>query len=317
MWMGLSVAWAIQVAGRDVPCPYGEGTARVFELVAANASGGWDSDFARYSSGEQFRKYAIASCASNLYTVYGSDMDEAVPESRRAAVQAALDGAVAGLSDRQDPPTWERYRVAGAIYGALGKDDAFLGELYLEASWVARDEAVGYYPGLEGPEAARKLVELGWAELKKPLSDADRKKVLHNLARVAHRGGFAEERDAFLAAWEAVGGLSPREVEVLGRFRHITRTVEPPLQERALAHLLTVLRGNPPHDQKVTFSYLAADLARRLGRDREALPLYFLVANDQQADPVFRGLAGYFAQVLAEELDPAGGSGRRGQPGAK
>lgn len=306
MLIGIGLALAIQVVGRDVPCAFGEGTARVFELVAADASGGWDSDFARYSAGEQFRAYAIATCAQNLYTVYGSDMDEPVPEARRAAVQAALDAAVAALPDRANPRTWERYRIAGAVYAALGKDPGFLGELYLEGSWVARDEAVGYYARLEGPEAARQLIDLGWGELKKPLSDADRRKVLHNLARVAHRGGFNAERDAFLAAWEAVGGLSPREVEVLGTFRHIARSVEPQLQEMALEHFLAALRGSPSHEQKVRYSYLAADLSRRLGRDREALPLYFLVANDQRADPVFRGLAAFFAQRLADELNPEG-----------
>lgn len=297
-------ALAIQLTARDVPCPFGEGTARRFEVLSNNAAGGYDSDLARYSSGDQFRAYAISTCTGSLYSVYGRDLDEAVPEARKAAVQAALDAAVARLADRQNPTTWERYRLAEAVYGALGKDEAFLGRLLVEASWVARDEVVGFYAGLEGPTEVRELLKLGWEELKKPLSPADRKKVLHNLARVAHRGGYPEERDAFLAAFEAVGGLTPREVEALGTFRYVARTVEPQLQELALQHLIAALRGELAHDEKVELTYLTAELNRRLGRKAEALPLFFLVANDQKADPFFRGLAAFFAEELAAELDP-------------
>jgi hypothetical protein len=306
-----AAALAIQVTGRDVPCPYGSGTARVFEEVAADTTGGWDSDLASYSSGGQYRAYAIATCTDNLFTVYGKDVAIAVPEASRPAVDAALAAAAAKVRDRKEPETWERYRIAGAVYAALGRDEIFLGDLYLSASWVARDEAVGLYQGLHGPVEARQLLDAGWAELRKPLSVADRKKVLYNLARIAHRGGWGAERDGFLAAFEAAGSLTPQEVTALAKFRRYAHVVEPELQDLALDHYVAALRGSLPHDEKVRVSYLTADLLRRRGRDVDALPLYFLVANDQQAPDQLRSLSLALAQPIAAVVDPPGGRGRK------
>ncbi len=304
MWLLVAAAAAIQVTARDVPCPFGSGIARVYESLSADTSGGWDSDLAGYSSQGQFRAYALATCADNLYTVYGRDVGVGVLPEQRAAVEAALRGAVADVRVRAEPETWERYRIAGAVYRVLGKDAAFLGDLYIQASWVARDEAVGVYLGLHGPVEARALVDAGWAELRKPLSVADRKKVLYNLARVAHRGGWGDERDGFLAAFEAAGSLSPEEVTALARFRRVAHTVEPALQDQALGCYLDALRGPLRADEKVRISYVTADLLRRRGREQEALTLYFLVANDTEAPDQLRSLSLVLAQPIADRLDP-------------
>lgn len=304
MWVLVAGAAAIQVTARDVPCPFGSGTARVYEAVSADTSGGWDSDLAAYSSQGQFRAYAVATCADNLYTVYGRDVGVVIPPEQRSVVEAALRRAVADVRVRAEPETWERYRVAGAIYRALGKDAVFLGDLYTEASWVARDDAVGVYLGLHGPVEARALLDAGWAELRKPLSVVDRKKVLYNLARIAHRGGWGDERDGFLAAFEAAGSLGPEEVTALARFRRVANTVEPALQDEALACYLDALRGTLSADQKVRVSYVTADLLRRRGRLQEALTLYFLVANDTEAPDQLRSLSLVLAQPIADRLDP-------------
>ncbi len=303
MWWLLAAAGATQVTASDRPCPLGAGTTRVFEAISTDTTGGWDSDLAAYSAQGQFRTYAVATCADNLFSVYGRDIPLVIPPAQLPAVEAALAAAVADVRDRGKPEVWERYRIAGAIYAALGKGPVFLGDLYAEASWVARDEAVGVYVGLHGPVEARALVDGGWAELRKPLSVTDRKKVLYNLARVAHRGGWGDERDGFLAAFEAAGALTPAEVTAVARFRRITRVVEPMLQDQALGHYLDALRGGLEPDQRARVTYVTADLLRRRGRFEEAITLYFLVANDTAAPDELRALSLALASPLADAAD--------------
>lgn len=297
-------AAALQVDARDGPCPVGAGTVRVYEKSVANAAGGYDSDLASYSSGGQWRAYRLATCADNLLSLYGADL-LALDEADRARLAAALPEAVKVVADPRAPALWERYRVAAALYAALGKDDRFLGDLLLEASWTARDEAVGFYAGLEGPMAARKLLDAGWEELKKPLAPADRKKVLYNLARVAHRGGWGAERDSLLASFEAAGAITEVERAAVARFRRIAHEVEPALQDQVIVHYTAALRGALPYEEKVRVTYQLADLLRRRGRDREAAPLYFLVANDRESPESLRTMSVFLAGPLLERLEAA------------
>lgn len=297
-------AAAIQVEAREGPCPVGVGTVKVYEKLSANASGGYDSDLAPYSSGGQWRAYRLATCADNLLSLYGTDLLALVPADRDR-VKAALPEAVRVVADPKAPTVWERYRVAAALYAALGRDDRFLGDLLLEASWTARDEAVGYYAGLEGPIAARALLDAGWEELKKPLAAADRKKVLYNLARIAHRGGWGAERDGLLASFEAAGPMTGPERDAVARFRRIAHEIEPALQDEAITHFTAALRGDVPYAEKVRLTYQLADLLRRRGRDREAAPLYFLVLNDRDAPEQLRSMAVFLAGPLLEKLEAA------------
>jgi tetratricopeptide (TPR) repeat protein len=265
----ISMVFAVQLDAEMVPCPLGEGQAKVYHRISENAVGGYDSDFATYGSGGQWREYSIATCMPSLLTLYGSDMVLPIPEGKKAAVQAALNRVVGALPNREDPQLWERYGIAAAVYEALGKDEMFLGNLWMQASWTARDAAVGLYNGLSGPQTARKLLDGGVEELKKNLSVVDRKNVLYNLARVAQRGGWSSERDGYLANFEALG-LDSREKTALARFRELSQKVEPDLQEKALAQYRAALRKGGLGEEELRVRYLCADLARRLGRFPEA-----------------------------------------------
>ncbi len=295
----LPAALAIQVQGRDGPCPVGAGTVRVHAKLSANAAGGYDSDLASYSSGGQWRTYRLSTCSDNGLSLYGDDLLVLTAEDR-AKLGAALAAATAEMP--ATPELWDRYRVAARLYDTLGKSDVFLGDVLLEASWTARDTAVGFYAGLQGPTQARQLLDAGWEELKKPLSVSDRKKVLYNLARVAHRGGWGTERDALLVAFETAGPLSAPEREALARFRRVVTAIEPALQDEAIARYTEALRTELPHAEKVRVSYLLADLLRRRGRDREAAPLYFLVLNDKEAPDQLRGMAMFLVEPIARRL---------------
>ena len=314
IWLIQSVL-AAQLSTSYVDCPFGEpkipgsrNIAKVYTKIADNSTGGFDSDFATYASEGQWRQYQIATCDDNLFTVYGADVAMLIPADKRAAVAAALKTSVAALPDPAKPQVWERYGIAAAIYGALGKDQRFLGDLWLSASWTARDAAVGYYANLTGPVTARKLIQAGWEELRKDLSVGDRKKVLYNLARVAQRSGFSAERDGFVAGLEALGiqagGLEPDERANLDRFKRMTTVVEPGLQRRVIAAYAAALKEIALRPEEIDrLIYTTADLHRRLGEMDAAEEGYRKILNGDASDEL-QGMA----QFLLAEM------GRKGKP---
>lgn len=297
MWLILSSALATQVNYTSADCPVGPGAVRVYEKVSGNALGGWDSDLARYSTEGQWREYAVATCAESLYSVYAHDIDRELTADQVAALTSALEQLRPQLPPVEQITVWDRYLIAAEMYRILGEDPMFLGTLYLEASWVARDVVVGVYKGLEGPDSARELLDAGVLELKKTdLSPRMRKILLHNLARVAHRGGYAAERDAFLDQFEAVGDLDADERRVLEEYRRITTEVEPKLQELALRELKKVADSKASASDKARAAYLIADLDRRRGRTDEARKQFAEVAANPSAQPEIQELAAWLAQ---------------------
>ena len=236
LWISAVLATGIQAD--VIPCPIDGTPIRRFHKAHANNHGGFDSDGASYSTEGQFRDHAIASCSVDLFSVYGTHLTVPIPPERLPTLRAALAEERATLSDQQKPPVWERYGIAARMYRELGHPALFLAEVYLDASWAARDAAVGVYVGgLNGPMAANTILETGERELTKQLPIADQKTVLYNMARVAHRAGYGERRDGYLLAFEALGPLEPAETKAVQRFRHITHVVEPKYQDLAIAAL--------------------------------------------------------------------------------
>jgi hypothetical protein len=299
-----STATMVEMA--EVPCALGDGIARVYEKRSSNTHGGFDSDLAHYSDRGQFREYAVSSCAENLFSLMGQDMaDPAMAvlvqaEPIRTRLLAALQDETSRLATPQDPPVWDRYAIAARMYRELGRDPLYLAELYLTASWTARDRAVGVYMGLEGPAAVTAILEQGEAELLKPLTVAQRKTVTWNLVRVAHRGGLNSERDAYMKAFADLKPLSPAESAALTQLREMVTVVEPRFQDLAMAELQRALRAETiDPDEKVRATYLLADLARRRGRTREAIGLYTLVMNEESAPMNLREMALLLNRQLA------------------
>ncbi len=301
-----SIALATQVAPENLPCPLDPSdSVRVYHRASSNTHGGWDSDLASYSSQGQWREYALGTCRDTLFTLYGEDMREELTDEQKAALTARLAELRPMLpQDPSELQVWDRYLIAAEMYRVLGRDSGFLYQLYLEASWVARDVAVGEYLGLEGPVRARELLDAGALELKKDLDPHTRKIVLHNLARVAHRGGFVGERDDYLAQFQAVGQLTNEERKVLEELHFIVDTIEPRIQDLALAEVYVYLASDAARIQGVErarATYVMADLLRRRGRTEEALQAFRLVLEDKDAPQELRDLAWY----LGEQLSPS------------
>ncbi len=295
-------AHATRVKVDTVPCPLGEGPVKVYEKLVSNTLGGFDSDLAAYSSEGQFRQFAVSTCPDNLLSLYGPDMRKPLDEAQAAAARAALGEVLPTLPPAPELQVWDRYRIAAAVYRGLGRDELQVAEVLLQASWTARDAAVGVYRALEGPVVARQLLDGGRAELEKGLTDDQRRTVLFNLARIAHRGGYVAERDDLLARLEATPGLTDRERAAVATLR-AHAAIEASLQDRAIVAFAAGLRAEGVDlDTKIRATYLLADLLRRRGRGREALPLYTRVLSEAQAPLNLREMAG----VLHKELTDAG-----------
>ena len=305
---------AARFSVRTAPCPIGGGPVRVVEQVSSDTFGGFDSDLAAYSAQGQFRQHAISTCPDNLLSLYGTDIGR-IPLDE--ALSARLVARIEALRPSLPPPdqleVWDRYGIAHAVYAELGRDPLFLADLRLRATWTARDEAVGIYEGLGGPIAARALLDAGAAELDKDLPPRQRKIVLHNLARVAHRGGWSAERDQHLAAFEAVGELDAAERAALDRFHHIADEVEPRLQDLTIeAYRLALIRPGVEMPDKVRATYILADLLRRRGRYAEAFSLFSRVMVERTAPLNLKEMAGFLSRDLIERYPEAVGDKQGG-----
>ena len=163
---------AAQVEGTRVPCPDGEGEVVVNRLIAQNTVGGWDSDGARYSGGGNFRELAVSTCSSGL-SLLGADMGRGLSPAMMAKVEAVLQQIRAEHpgEDLTALPAHVRHGFAARIYGALDQPEKEV-QLWMSASWLARDQGVGLFKGLDGPVMARLMLTAGERQLKNELAPA-------------------------------------------------------------------------------------------------------------------------------------------------
>ena len=293
-------AHATRLHVTTVPCPVGGTPTKVYEKVISNTLGGFDSDLAAYSDKGQFRQFAVSTCPDNLVSLYGADMKSPMDPDAQQRVLAATNALAPTLPAADDLEVWDRYVLAAAAYKELGATSLKVAELYLEASWTARDRAVGVVRGLDGPIVTRQLLDDGLVELDKPLTDDQRRTILFNLARVAHRGGYGAERDELLARLKATPGLTSREKQAAQTLAHFGGTVEPGLQDMAIAAFTQALREDLTMDEKIRGTYILGDLLRRRGRTREALPLLTRVLAEENAPLNLREMAGALHSELLE-----------------
>jgi tetratricopeptide (TPR) repeat protein len=297
-WILNPAVWATNVGVRELPCPFGEGSVQVYSKLSSNRLGGWDSDLANYAVGGQWRTYAISTCASSLY----SFPSEAGPgknlqsESSRQKLEALLQQAKTEFG--KEPPVWDRYTIAIRILSLdANPEPSRLAKLALNAAWTARDEAVDVYKGLKGPEMAWGLIQKGNTELEKTSLDASTRKILlHNLARIAHRGGFIQARDNYLKAFEATPPLSPAEKQVLTRFRNLAEKVEPALLAKAAVYLDAQIAASSDSQSKSWAQYIRGDIARRAGETDKAKTHFRAVLASEKTDPQIRQLANWFLE---------------------
>ena len=291
-------AQATDVGISDLPCPVGEGSVRVYTKLSSNRLGGWDSDLATYSVGGQWRTYAISTCQNNLFS-FPSDTGPS-PRIKEDAYVAKLNSVLEKARNEigETPEIWQRYEIAIRIIALEKESDPLrIARLYLNAAWTARDRAVDVYKGLEGPIMASRLLEQGQEELQKPNLEKSVQKILHhNLARIAHRGGFFQKRDQHLAAFEALGSLSEKEKSVLKTFHRMVNEIEPGLLKKAAAQLDEYLSSATDSKTRAWAHYTRADIARRNGDRVNARKHYQSVLKSKNPDEKLLELAKWFLE---------------------
>lgn len=260
----------------EVECPLGKDHARVFSFSSQNQLGGYDSDLASYAKGEQFRTFAISTCYDNYFSLYGTDFSITLNEEQTTQAHSALQELRKKLMDPKNPLVWERYEIAAEMYRILDRNPRFLAQLYLEASWTVRDSFVGFHQGLNGPKSAQEVLDLAPQELKKTLSPEQKKLLLFNLARVAHRAGQPTLRDTYLNRFSDLPNLTPSDKKGLQYIRSLAIPKERYYQEKAKSELLKALTNSSKLSKEELHHtrYLLADIHRRLGNESLAKPLY-------------------------------------------
>jgi hypothetical protein len=301
MCLGASSAFATQIAIQTTTCPLDGASVKVFRQLSTNTHGGYDSDLCAYASNGQWRSYAVTTCEKDLFSLLSPDFDVVRDEATTAKLLKEAQAIRSENIDIDALKPWERQALATRFYRAMGKDDATLGELTLTSAWLARDEAVGVYEGLDGPVQAIALLDAGDGELERSLTVAQRKSVLYNLARIAHRAGENARRRAYLEAFERLTPLDDAERAALSRMRKMTTEIEPFYQDQAIALFRSWLNeNNLPVSKVMRISYVLADSLRRRDRFREAFLLYAAVAGDEGAPQQLRELSIFLADHIAE-----------------
>jgi tetratricopeptide (TPR) repeat protein len=257
-----SLLYATGIHSEELQCPIGEDITKIFLLISSNEFGGYDSDGATYSSGTQYREYAISTCYQNLYSAYGRDMKKEWSSEDEKQILEIIEKQKSLMKDPNNPEVWERYELATEIYRWQGKSHQFLSSVYLEAAWTVRDEAVGIHQSLTGPMTADEVLYMGGKELSKELTSSQRKMVIFNLARVAHRNGRNKVRDEYLSRYEDLPDLTAEEKKLAQDFKILTTEIEPKYIKLAIDELEKHIETKSQDGQNL---YLLGDLYRRIG----------------------------------------------------
>ncbi len=293
LWLALSAS-ATQVEQDMVQCPIGDEPVRIHRLISRNTAG-WDSDGARYASDGQWRSYDIATCPNNLLSLYSADMGKELPAEDTTRLAPFLAGLQTEGIDADKLALWQRYELAARAYDALGRDDKTVAYAYLRASWSVRDAiVVGGMEGLRGPAHARLMLEQARPVLTQNLPASQRKILLFNLAKIAHRAGLDGDRAEFVAE---IGKLKPHTQAEQDAIVALTTlaAVEATYQDKAIARLAD------PAKTDLGAAYLLADLLRRRKHPEQALVLFDRVAKDPESDDALRQMSTYLAAELRGE----------------
>ena len=289
-----SMVLAASFTMRTVQCPIGEGQVRIYDVVSDNQLGGFDSDLATYSSGEQARHFLLSTCTTNYISLYGEDMGRVFPDELANAMLQQTETVRRSFQDPQSPEIWERYWLAAENYTLLSESPLFIANVYLNAMWSARDSIVGYHAGLNGPLVIDQLLDQASIELAKPLTEAQRKVLLFNLARVAHRGGYSQIRDDYIDAFTALPNLTREDIESAEKFKRVTKEIEPMFQIKLQSILSSRVLAELNSSERAFAHYLLGDIARRQGSSEQALEHFHAVINEEKAEEKISTLAKYF-----------------------
>jgi len=238
---------------------------QVFVPASTNGLGGFDADGCSYAKGQQPRGWSIVTSPTTLFSAPIERWKEPIPEDKKPALMELLLGVGRDVEDARSLTPADKYELAAAVARELGASEFEIGQLYLQGAWTVRDTIVGFLPGVQGAsDAWGKMIET-LPMVKELTEPRGRTIALFDMARLAHRGGFVNERSDYMTLVEQVPdaglGAADKRAEFL-------RRVE--AEDRLLRKAREVFRagleadGGHPEDRG-WIRFLDGELTRRLG----------------------------------------------------
>ena len=233
--------------------------------TSTNGLGGFDADGCSYARGEQPRNWTIITSPTTLFTAPMEAWETPVPEDKKQPLMEMLLSLGRDVDDVRSLSPADKYELAAAVARQLGQDDFTVGQLYLTGAWTVRDTIVGFLPQIQGAsDAWAKMVET--LPMVKDLTEPRPRTIaLFDMARLAHRGGFVNERIDFMTLLDTVpdAGLGADE-----KRDEFGRRVE--AENRLLTKAREAFRagldksaGHP--EDRAWIRFLVGEITRRLG----------------------------------------------------
>ena len=292
----IAQSFALGLNTQVISCPVGTDQVKLFTKNSGNSLGGWDPDLAIYDSDGQYRNYAIATCQNNLLSLYAEDMQKPFKPDQITTLEALLPELQKQYPNPDKLNIWDRYDIAVLCYQALQADPKLIAELYMNAAWTIRDQVVGLHQ-LNGPEDMWLLLISAQEELKKDLSEQQRKLVLYNLARVAHRFGAYPLRDSYLNMFLNLKTLTTQEQSSTESFSKAVL-----LEEQYLKKAQAILLSIPdPTERELLW---IAEIHRRQGNTDTAKQLYQTLQSQQSEDRYIKKSSEFFIKWEPNALAP-------------
>ena len=282
----ISQSFALGLNTQVISCPIGTDQVKLFTKESGNSLGGWDPDLAIYDSDGQYRSYAIATCQNNLFSLYAEDMQNPLSPDQITTLEAFLPEIQKQYPNPDDLNIWDRYDIAVLCYEKLQTNRKVIAELYMNAAWTVRDQIVGLHQ-LNGPEEMWLLLSQAPQELEKDLSERQRKLVLYNLARVAHRFGAYTLRDSYLQMFLDLKTLTAEERAAIASFSKAT-VLEAQYLTKAQSILLSI---EEPTERELLWN---AEIHRRQGDTQKSKQLYQKLHAKQSQDPYIQKSSEFF-----------------------
>ena len=274
---------------------------QVFETlvpISTNGLGGFDSDGCTHAKGVQARSFAIATSPSTLYSAPLDRFSRPIAPSAREGLTQLLRELAGGETAEELGPT-RRFELAAAVADYLGDDSYVVGDLLLEGAWTARDRALGFLPGVQGPLDAWEKLQSTLPLVLAQSEPKPRTLALFDMAWLCHRGGFRAERDALLARLDSfpdaglgAAGERARMLAAIGEEERLLKQARIRFEEGLALGLGSEV------DQRYR-RYLVGDLSRRLGNFDRALAELSAVLEDAGTDSALRSLVQDILAALA------------------
>ena len=289
---------AAAIPRHRVDCPVCAKSFEAFAAIEPNAAAGLDRDLYARAIGPQPEFYRISTCPACLYSGYLADFTEAGPvppdvvDKVRKSPRLPRPAGITPESDPREIDARDRYSLAIQCYRWQQRSDEAVAWLHLRASWVVRDTACAI------PRTPRLERVFAYAQRWQPprrsgtnQADIEMQMATQAAAAVAE-GRFNRFQEPFVRFFVAISLRKQGENRQAGPLLTALRQdplLEEPLREAA-GRMADSIAAESRHQREAlacferallseqiaaknrpVACYLAGELSRRLGRDRDAV----------------------------------------------